>query len=139
MTALPDPETPFGQRVRQRLRDERIVWLTTVDTSGAPQPNPVWFLWPGDDTVLVWNKAGARRLDHIAVRPKVALNFNGQTGDIVVLAGTAIRVDRELASSNAGYVSKYCAAMARVSGSVDQMGRDYPVALEITITRVRGR
>lgn len=139
MTALPDPDTPFGQRVHQRLRSERIVWLTTVDNSGAPQPNPVWFLWPSEDTVLVWNKVGARRLGHIAVRPKVALNFNGQTGDIVILSGTAKRVDREMAHENADYVTKYSEAMARVSGSVDQMGRDYPVVLEITITRVRGR
>ena len=32
MTAdlLPDPATGFGERVRQRLRDEQVIWFTTV-------------------------------------------------------------------------------------------------------------
>ena len=39
---IPDPSTPFGERVQRRLREELLVWLTTVGRDGAPQPNPVW-------------------------------------------------------------------------------------------------
>ena len=56
------PDTPFGARVRERLRDEHVVWLTTVGADGTPQPNPVWFLWDGADRVLVYNDNRSRRL-----------------------------------------------------------------------------
>ena len=36
-----DPSTPFGERVRRRLRDVVVVWLNTVGADGTPQPNPV--------------------------------------------------------------------------------------------------
>src|SRR6266581_1156609 len=49
---LPDPSTPFGERVARRLRDERLIWLTTVDAKGIPQPTPVWFLWDGARLIL---------------------------------------------------------------------------------------
>jgi hypothetical protein len=42
-----DTNTEFGQRVARRLAEERIAWLTTIDSNGAPQPRPIWFLWDG--------------------------------------------------------------------------------------------
>jgi hypothetical protein len=44
---LPDPETPFGEKVARRLRTEMVIWFTTVGADGTPQPNPVWFLAEG--------------------------------------------------------------------------------------------
>ena len=58
---LPDPATPFGARVAQRLREDAVIWLTSVAADGTPQPNPVWFLWDSH-TVLVYNQPTARRL-----------------------------------------------------------------------------
>jgi len=40
-STLPDPSTAFGERVRRLLRDERVIWITTVGKDGTPQPNPV--------------------------------------------------------------------------------------------------
>jgi PPOX class probable F420-dependent enzyme len=66
----------FGARVSRRLREEMIVWLTTVTPSGAPLPRPVGFLWDGGDNVLVYSQSGAR-IRNIARNPKVTLNFDG--------------------------------------------------------------
>src|SRR5262249_17503323 len=87
---LPDPSTPYGERVRRHLREEIVVWLTTTAADGTPQPNPVWFLWD-DESVLVYNRADAHRLVHVRTRSGVALHFdgNGTGGDIVVLTGRA--------------------------------------------------
>jgi PPOX class probable F420-dependent enzyme len=87
---LPDPATPVGARVAQRLRDEAALWLTAVAADGTPQANPVWFLWVGH-TVLVYNQPTAKHLVHIRRHPKVALhcNSNGQDGDIIVMTGEA--------------------------------------------------
>src|SRR5260221_12706454 len=88
---LPDPSTTFGKRVRDRLAKEIVIWLTTVGADGTPQPNPVWYLWEGEDTILVYNRTGAHRINHVKARPQVSLNFdgNGQGGEIVVFTGTA--------------------------------------------------
>src|SRR5436309_1632973 len=88
---LPDEATPFGKRVRRRLREEQIVWLTTTGDDGTPQPNPVWFVWEEPDGLLIYNRSNARRLEHLAPRPRVSAHFDGdgRGGDIVVFAGVA--------------------------------------------------
>jgi PPOX class probable F420-dependent enzyme len=135
------PAGPFGERVAIRLRAEPVIWLTTVGADGTPQPNPVWFLWDGASSLLVYNRSDAARLRHVGERAKVALNLdgNGQGGDIVVLAGTARRDESAPPPDrNDGYLAKYADAMARVSGSVEQFAAQYPVPLRIEVRRVRG-
>jgi PPOX class probable F420-dependent enzyme len=137
---LPDPSTAAGQRVRDRLANEVVVWLTTVGNDGTPQPNPVWFLWEGEDTVLIYNRAGAKRIDHVQDRPRVALNFdgNGQGGDIVVMTGAAeILPDFPLAHEHEPFAAKYAEQTARVFEGAEDFARRYPVAMRVRITRVR--
>lgn len=123
----------------QRLREETVIWLTTVGADGTPQPNPVWFLWEEPDTVLIYNREDAHRLAHIARRPQVALHFNhNRGGDVVVLTGTARVVERPLAHENPAYLAKYEAQAARVGGTPPEFAAQYPVALEVTVERVRG-
>src|SRR5438132_1268065 len=43
---LPDPSTPFGERVARRLREERLIWLTTVDARGQLAVQPALRLVP---------------------------------------------------------------------------------------------
>jgi PPOX class probable F420-dependent enzyme len=132
-------ETPFTLRAKQHLIDDPIIWLTAVDSRGRPQPNPVWFLWNGTETLLIYNREDARRLRHVASNPNVAINFNVQTGDVLMLNGTARRVEAGPAHGNQEYVNKYGPSMVRIAGSVEQMGLNYPVALEVTISDIRGR
>ena len=86
-----DEGTEFGARAARHLRDDRIVWLTTVTPAGAPLPSPVWFLWDGSETVLLFSLAGTARTRNIEANPHVSLNFagDGSGGDIVVLSGRA--------------------------------------------------
>jgi PPOX class probable F420-dependent enzyme len=138
---LPDETTPFGRRVRERLRDDTVIWLTTTAADGTPQPNPVWFVWEEPASVIVYNRAEARRLEHVALRPRVALHFdgNGRGGDIVVLTGVAEQAgDLPGPHQHRGYAAKYADAMAGVSGSAEGFAEDYPVPLRVRINRVRG-
>jgi PPOX class probable F420-dependent enzyme len=137
---LPDPSTTFGQRVRDRLAKELVLWLTTVGADGTPQPNPVWFLWEGEDTILVYNRPDANRINHVKLRPGVALNFdgNGLGGDIVVLTGTAELLDDfPLAHENEPYAEKYAERTASSFDGAEDFARKYPVAMRIRIGRVR--
>lgn len=137
---LPDPSTDFGERVRRRLRDEQVIWFTTVGGDGTPQPNPVWFLWE-EDSCLVYNRSDANRLTHLRSRPQACLHFdgNGRGGDIVVLTGRAqILKGHPLPHEQAGYLDKYRASMMRVSGSLEAFSEAYPVPVRIDVVRVRG-
>ena len=139
-SVLPDPTTPFGQRVAERLEHEHLIWLTTTSADGTPQPNPVWFLWDGD-TMLIYNKTDARRLTHIQRNPHISLNFdgNGRGGDIIVLTGTArLTSDDPSPDQHPRYVEKYHERIARSFHTPERFATLYPIPVRITITKVRG-
>jgi PPOX class probable F420-dependent enzyme len=139
--ALPDSSTEFGERVRRRLREEKVIWITTVGKDGTPQPNPVGFLFQDDDSILIYNMINANRLSHVGGRPRVALHFDGDGvgGDIVVFTGTALRADDvPPPHENEAFLAKYGDSLLRVSGSAEEFGQRFPVPLRIEITRTRG-
>ena len=139
-SVLPDPSTPFGKLALGRLDSEVVIWLTTVGKDGTPQPNPVWFLLD-NDSLLIYNRPDANRITHIKSRPQVSLNLdgNGKGGDIVVITGTAALIDDVPPCDQLpAYLAKYQDLMTRVAGSPENFGKAYPVAMRITINKVRG-
>lgn len=148
---LPDPATEFGAAVRRRLREEEIVWLTTVGASGTPQPNPVWFLWQedpdsawGDGSFLIYHDNKASRLATLVERPRVSLNFNSQAGGsgIVVFTGTVEVLDAYPATHEVPeYQAKYGAAVEALTGGKKTLAEfmaKYTVVTRIRPTRTRG-
>jgi PPOX class probable F420-dependent enzyme len=135
------PNTEFGDRVRSRLRTETAVWLTTTGADGTPQPNPVWFLWDGADSVVVYSDHEAVRLQHIAGRPQVSLNFDGdgRGGDIVVIAATA-EIDDTVppADQNPEYLAKYEEWITRIGHDPAGFAARWSVPLRLTFRKVRG-
>jgi PPOX class probable F420-dependent enzyme len=139
MAWMPDPGSDLGTRLRRRLADDRVAWLTSVAADGTPQPNPVWFIVEGDE-LLVYNRPDAKRLAHVRSRARIALNFNSTPsgGDILVILGEARRVDgAPLPHQVPAYVEKYGDAMRRISGSLEGFSDEYPVLLKIRPDRVR--
>ena len=139
---LPDSSTPFGERVARRLRDERLIWFTTVDAKGMPQPTPVWFLWDEtNSTMLIYSRADAKRLVHLQQNPRVALNFdgNGTGGDIIVITGEArVSTDDPPADRLPIYAEKYRDFIARRYETPEKFASIYPIALRIRPISVRG-
>jgi PPOX class probable F420-dependent enzyme len=139
--ALIDTSTEFGRRAERRLREEFIAWLTTVDASGQPQPVPVWFLWDGADSILLYSKPNTPKLRAIERNPRVSLNLdgNGKGGDIVVVLGEAALAPGEPPAHEVPvYIEKYRPRLEYNSWSPEQFAADYSVALRVRITRVRG-
>jgi len=135
-----DGSTEFGARAARHLTDEIVVWLTTVSPRGAPLPMPVWFLWDGEDYVVVYSQPGAR-VRNLESNPHVTLNFagDGGGGDIVVLSGTAT-ADPALppANEDADYVTKYRDQIARIGLTPETFALRYEIPVRIQLTRVRG-
>ncbi|WP_354577950.1 pyridoxamine 5'-phosphate oxidase family protein [Rhodococcus sp. PvR044] len=82
---------------RRHIAEDHIAWLTTVTDSGAPAPNPVWFVPDGDDLV-VFSAPGSRKVHNIAERPTVTLNFNSDRTAPTSSSSTAPRRRRRTRS-----------------------------------------
>ena len=136
-----DESTEFGARAARHLREDRVVWLTTVSPSGSPLPSPVWFFWEEPDTVLVFSLAGTARARNLEANPRVSLNFpgNGDGGDIVVLSGrAAVDPDAPPAHAVPGYAEKYSPGFERIGVTPEQFSQRYSVPLRIRLTGIRG-
>jgi PPOX class probable F420-dependent enzyme len=136
-----DTSTEFGKRVAERLRDDVIVWLTTIDSKGTPQPRPVWFHWDGQ-SIVIYTRAEGHKLRHIQRNPRVALHFDsdGEGGDIVVFTGTA-QIDNAAprVEGNQGYLDKYLPLITgRIQSDIERFKRAYSVAIRVTPDEVRG-
>jgi PPOX class probable F420-dependent enzyme len=135
-----DTSTDFGKRIARQLGDETVVWLTTVGKSGTPAPNPVWFLWHGEQ-VLIASQPDKAKLHNIAAHPRVALNFNAthSGGDVGVISGTAEIDDNPISGDElAAYNSKYGQDIAHLGMTNDQFHADYSVLVRITPDKLRG-
>jgi len=86
-----DLTSKFGRKAQRHLRQEYVVWLTTISADLSPQPRPVWFIWDGA-SFLIFSQPHAHKVRHITAHPQVALHFNTDaTGDkdVIIFVGTA--------------------------------------------------
>ncbi|TCM40191.1 TIGR03667 family PPOX class F420-dependent oxidoreductase [Kribbella sp. VKM Ac-2568] len=135
-----DTSTGFGTRITRQLDEELVLWLTTVGKSGTPAPNPVWFLWNGEQ-ILVFSQAGKAKLHNIANNPRVSLNFNATHtgGGVGVFSGDAVIDDKPATDEElAAYASKYAEGLAGLNMTPEQFHRGYPVLVRITPDKLRG-
>ncbi len=139
---IPDDSTHFGESVRRRVHEEYLMWLTTVDTRGMPQPSPIWFWWDeAASNFLVYNQTHAKRLDFVRKNSQVALNFDGYgTGSgIIMFTGHAqISTSESSANQHPLYLAKYRHWITSKFGSPEQFAAEYSVALRIYPLKVRG-
>ncbi|HWP56653.1 MAG TPA: TIGR03667 family PPOX class F420-dependent oxidoreductase [Candidatus Acidoferrales bacterium] len=135
-----DFDSRLGRRIRRRLREEKIIWLTTVDAKSQPQPRPVWFHWDGA-TVLIFSEKDKAKLRHIAGNPNVALNFNTdeEGGDVGVLLGEAkILAEPPEAKRVEAYLRKYAAGIKSLDLTAAEFRESYAVPILVTPRTMRG-
>lgn len=133
-----DTNTTAGKLAEQRLREEEIIWLTTVSPNGQPQSVPVWFLWDGE-TVLIYSQPDKSKIRNIEHNPRVALNCNSdpQGGHVVRLQGRAeIDASAPLATGVPAMIEKYAASIKRIGYTPEEFAQGYSVAIRITPSRV---
>lgn len=124
---------------RQRVETDAVAWLTTITDSGAPAPNPVWFVSDGHD-LIVYAQPSSRKVHNIGVRPQVCLHFNSDAGggDIVIINGLAEVTAGQKPSAQPGYLAKYEAAITGDLGTtVEAIDAAFDTKIRITPTRVR--
>lgn len=135
-----DKVVVLGPLAQHRLREESIVWLTTVGSRGIPQPRPVWFLWDGSASLLIYSQPNKPKLRNIAENPQVALSFDGdgQGGNIVVLQGEAqIDLTAPAAADVPAFLEKYRQHISRIGMAPDSFAEGYSVPIRVTLTKVQ--
>ena len=132
-------EGAFGRRAQRRLKSELVVWLTSIDDLGRPQPRPVWFHWDGTN-LLICSQPRTGKVRQIAARPHVALHFNAdeQGNDVVVLSGEARLVKRVPPDRLKAYLRKYRSAIAGLEMTPESFMGDYSVPILVSPTALRG-
>ncbi|PWU21894.1 MAG: TIGR03667 family PPOX class F420-dependent oxidoreductase [Candidatus Rokuibacteriota bacterium] len=135
-----DGSTEFGARAARRLTDDKLAWLTTVSQDGTPQPVPVWFLWDGADSILLYSRPGTPKLHNVERSSGVSLHLDGDGlgGDIVVCLGEACVSDDPPAHELPEYVAKYTWGFERNGWSAEEFSSLYSVPLRIALRRIRG-
>ena len=137
-----DFKSKFGRFAKRKIQKGYFIWLTTVDSSGTPQPKPVWFIWE-KNSFLIYSQAQAFKVKHIRKNPQVALHFNtlDELGEerIIVLSGKAKIDKRSLpANKNSAYLKKYRTGIRGLSMTPEEFANEYSVPIRISPAKLRG-
>jgi len=134
-----DLTTEFGQRADHRLREEEVVWFTTVTPSGVAQPNPVWFYWDGQE-VIIYSQPGSYRIRNITKNKHVTLNLQGADAlgnNVLVMQGEA-HLQFDYSSPHPEYIKKYQHFISELGLTVDHLVKEYSVEIIIELKKLRG-
>lgn len=122
----------------RRLRDDLIIWLTTVSPQGQPQTSPVWFWWDGE-TVVLFSMPRSPKVANIRANPSVSLNLdgNGQGGDIVSIEGTAELFEDPPLTRFPEYLERYKEKLQAMGYEAEPFAHAYSMGIRVSPTRVR--
>lgn len=122
----------------RRLKEDLIIWLTTVNAAGQPQTSPVWFWWDGEHVVL-FSIPRSPKVANIRDNPRVSLNLdgNGQGGDIVSIEGTAELFEDQPLTEFPEYVNRYTDKLKAMGYEPGPFAHAYSVGIRVRPTRYR--
>jgi PPOX class probable F420-dependent enzyme len=135
-----DPTNAFHARVAERLKSELVGWLVTSGADGTPQPSPVWFLWDGADSLLIYSQ-NTPKIRNIANQPRVAFHLNSdeQGGNVVTFTGSARRDNSHAKLIDfQPYLDKYAAGIAGLGNTNQQFSDAFSEPLIVTLEKLRG-
>ena len=130
-----------GARALAHLRQDPVIWLTTVSPSGAPLPMPVWFVFDGQESLLVYSINGTR-VRNVGANPLVALSCpsDSEGTDVVVFSGEAMfDPDAPPADQNPAYLEKYEQRIGGLEMTPASFAETYDTPIRIRLTRLRGQ
>ena len=139
-----DFTSELGIKAKETIESGFFIWLTTVNSKGAPQPRPVWFIWH-QDAFLIYSEPHVHKVQHIRENPQVSLHFNTRDThgeeDIIVFSGRAeIAPDLKPANLMTAYIKKYANGIAGLDSGNDpeKFAEKYSVAIRVVPTSLRG-
>ncbi len=134
---MEDQTKPNNAHVEQRLREEPIIWFTTVRADGRPHTVPVWFLWDGE-TFLIFSQPGNLKIRNVQRNPHITLALDGtkQGGDVVTVEGEAELLSEPSRNMTVpAYFEKYAAFLKNMGADPERLAEDYSQPIRIKPTK----
>ena len=139
-TAQFDRPTAFDPSTEAALRNDPVVWLSSVQRDGRPHLVPVWFHWDGDQ-IVAFSKPRARKIENLRDHPAVmlAVGTPGPDFDVELIEATA-ELPAEPAERviPAGFGMKYRELLHRAGLTVQRFAEVYSQPIVLRPTRVLG-
>jgi len=131
------PANDPAVRIDRLLREEPVVWLSTVREDGRPHLVPVWFSWDGE-RVVVASKPDAVKVRNVRANPQVmvALGEADDDFDVGLVEAEAVLPDAPSGSllGNAHF-EKYAHQLAEIGLTRDEYLATYAQPIVIRPTR----
>jgi PPOX class probable F420-dependent enzyme len=137
----PPAASPASRRgAEAALRDDPVVWLSSVQADGRPHLVPVWFHWDGDQ-IVAFSKPRARKVENLRDEPRVmlAIGTPGLDFEVELIEATAELPDASAAEvMPAGFGAKYRELLRRANLTVHRFAEVYSQPIVLRPTRFLG-
>jgi PPOX class probable F420-dependent enzyme len=123
--------------VEAALRDDAVVWLSSVQSDGRPHLVPVWFHWDGE-RIVAFSKPNARKVDNLRDRPSVMLAVGRAGPDFEVELIEATAELPEQAADEVmpeGFGAKYRELLHRAGLTLQRFAEVYSQPIVLRPTR----
>ena len=122
------------------LRNDPVVWLSSVQSNGRPHLVPVWFHWDGEQ-IVAFSKPGARKVENLRGRPAVmlAVGTPGPDFEVELIEATAELPDTPASKLiPRGFATKYRDLLNRAGLNVQRFAEVYSQPIVLRPTRFLG-
>ncbi|MGH2381142.1 MAG: pyridoxamine 5'-phosphate oxidase family protein [Candidatus Limnocylindria bacterium] len=139
-TQTPDASTPGRAQAEAALRNDPVVWLSSVQADGRPHVVPVWFHWDGE-RIVAFSKPHARKVDNLRDKPRVmlAVGTPGPDFEVELIEATAELPDSSATDvMPAGFGAKYRELLRRANLTVQRFAEVYSQPIVLRPTRFLG-
>jgi PPOX class probable F420-dependent enzyme len=126
--------------IDERLRNDPIIWLSTVRPDGRPHSVAVWFLWDGNE-ILIFSIPDNQKIRNIRHDPRVflALDDTKQGEDVITVEGVAELIDEPAVNTTLpAYAQKYDQFLKDMNWTPESMSKRYSQAIRIKPAKFRG-
>ena len=136
----PDAAAGPRQEAELALREDPVVWLSSVQVDGRPHVVPVWFHWDGE-RIVAFSKPHSRKVDNLRDHPSVmlAVGTPGPNFEVELIEATAELPDRPAAEvMPAGFGAKYRELLRRAGLTAQRFAEVYSQPILLRPTRFLG-
>ncbi len=131
---------PCRPSVDAALREDPVVWLSSVQSDGRPHLVPVWFHWDGE-RIVAFSKPHAKKIDNLRDKPSVMLAVGTPGPDFEVeLIEAVAEVPNAPAATlmPEAFGAKYRDLLRRAGLSVQRFAEVYSQPIVLRPTRFLG-